>query len=230
LRERQAQFERFTQRLAELAPAAKELLLTGTRQQLETAIRGRAERSAGGRGGRRGTMTELRRAWTDTLRPAWKSAVLDGRVSGLTGAEREFEQRLLKIEDDGRDLLLARGGSSDALLNEIYWASSYAQPAAFDRTKAEAVTRWGAERRTRIVSWAKTSVDRQVRVAGEKIGPGPAFTEEPVRPLTRKTAAERVLFYRRVLAAWEFLIVMQAEPALAELELLIELERMPVRP
>jgi hypothetical protein len=39
-----------------------------------------------------------------------------------------------------------------------------------------------------------------------------------------------VLFYRRVIAAWEFLIVMQATTALAELDSLIELERLPVRP
>jgi hypothetical protein len=230
LRERQVLFARFTQRLAEQVPAEKELLLTGSRQQLEAAIRGRGERSQGGRTGRRGAMSELRRAWTDTLRPAWKSAVLDGQVNGLSGEAIEFEKRLLKIEDGGRDFLLPRGGNSDALLEEIYWASSYAEPATLDRAKAEAVARWGAERRRRIISWAKTSADVQVRAAAEKIGPGPAFSEEPVRPLSRKTAAERVLFYRRVLAAWEFLIVMQAEPELAEVEMLIELERLPVRP
>jgi hypothetical protein len=54
--------------------------------------------------------------------------------------------------------------------------------------------------------------------------------EEPPQPLSRKTAAERVLFYRRVLAAWEFLIALQAEPALSELKTLIELESLPVRP
>jgi hypothetical protein len=48
--------------------------------------------------------------------------------------------------------------------------------------------------------------------------------------LSEKTAAERVLFYRRVLAAWEFLVALQAQSALAELQLLIGLEQMPVRP
>jgi hypothetical protein len=48
--------------------------------------------------------------------------------------------------------------------------------------------------------------------------------------LSEKTAAERVLFYRRVLAAWEFLVTLQAQSALAELQLLIGLEQMPVRP
>ena len=229
LRERRAQFAGFTQRLVDQMPETRELLLTGTRQQLEAAIRGRGERG-GGRGGRRGTMGELRRAWTDTLRPAWKAAVLQGRVPGLSEAALEFEKRLLKIEDGGRDFLLPRGGGSDALMEEIYWASGYADPAKFDRARAEDVTRWGAERRMKIIAWAKTSSDPQLRAAGEKIGPGRTFTEEPARPMSRMTAAERVLFYRRVLAAWEFLVVMQAQPVLAELEALIELERLPVRP
>ena len=229
LQERQAQFERFSQRLAEQLPSAKELLLTGTRQQLEAAVRGRGERG-GGRGTRRGAMTEARRAWTETLRPAWKAAALDDKVSTLDAATLQFEKRLLKVEDDGRDLLLARGGGSNALMNEVYWASSYAEPATFDRAKAEAVVRWGAERRARIVEWAKASSDPSVRAAGDKIGPGPTFVETPPQTMTRKTAAERVLYYRRVLAAWEFLVTMRAEPALSELRTLIELESLPVRP
>ena len=229
LRERQAQFERFTQRLAAQVPAARELLLSGTEQQLAAAIQTRGERG-GGRSSRRGAMTELRKVWSETLRPAWKSAVLAGEVSGLTGDVLEFEKRLLKVEDDGRDLLLPRGGNSEALWQEVYWGSSYAEPAKFDRTKAEAVARWGAERRTRVVAWAKSSSDSTLRAAGEKIGPAPSFSETPPSPLTRKTAAERVLFYRRVLAAWEFLLTMQAQQALTELHTLIELERLPVRP
>jgi hypothetical protein len=230
LRERQAQFARFTERLGEQVPAAGELLVMGTRAQLEAAIRARGERGAGGRGNRRAGMTEVRRLWTETVRPVWKSAVLDGGVRDLTGAALEFEKRLLKTEDGGRDLLLPRGGSSNAMTNEIYWASSYADPATFNRAKAETVARWGAERRARIVSWAQASSNAQVRAAAEKIGPGPVFAEAPPQPMSRKTAAERVLFYRRVLAAWEFLVTMHAESALAELHLLIDLEHLPVRP
>jgi hypothetical protein len=55
------------------------------------------------------------------------------------------------------------------------------------------------------------------------------FADEPSRPLSRRTAVERVLFYRRVLAAWEFLATLQADVPLAELETLIALERRPVR-
>jgi hypothetical protein len=229
LRERQVQFERFTAGLAAQVPAEKVLLWSGTRQELERAIRGRGERGASGRGNRRAGMTELRRAWTDTLRPAWKAAVLGGRVSGLTGAALEFEQRLLEREDGGRDFLLPRGGNRTALQNEMYWFSGYADPATMDRARAEAVTRWGAERRARIVEWAKVSPDAQIRAAGERIGPGPGFKEEAPQPLSQKTAAERVLFYRRVLAAWEFLVTLQAQPALTELQMLIDLEALPVR-
>ena len=156
--------------------------------------------------------------------------MLAGRVRELSGPSLEFVKRLLKLEDGGREFLLPRGANAEALQTEIYWASSYAQPATFDRTKAEAVTRWGAERRARIVAWGKSSPSGEVRAAAEKIGPGPTFVEEQPRPLSRKTAAERVLFYRRVLAAWEFLVTMQAREALAELQTLIELERLPVRP
>jgi hypothetical protein len=46
--------------------------------------------------------------------------------------------------------------------------------------------------------------------------------------ISREIAAERVLFYRRVLAAWEFLITMNERPALARLRELMELERTPM--
>lgn len=229
LRERQAQFARFTDRLATELPAAAGLLRSGNRHALETALR---ERSGGERGaarGRRGNVAELRRAWSETLRPAWKAAVLNGQVEAQLGAAAEFERRLLKLEDDGRDFFLPRGGSADALQNEIYWHSTYAEPAKLDRATADAVTRWGAGRRAGIVAWGKTATDAAVRAAAERIGPGPVFTGEPPRPLDRRTALARVLFYRRVLAAWEFLATLQARAPLAELETLVALERQPVR-
>lgn len=49
----------------------------------------------------------------------------------------------------------------------------------------------------------------------------------PKQTLSKKVAAERVLFYRRVLAAWEFLLAANERPALARLRELIELERTP---
>jgi hypothetical protein len=231
LRARQAQFARFTQRLAEQAPDAKELLLNGTRAQLDTAIRGREQRPAGAgpRGGaRRSQLAELRKVWADTLRPAWKTAALAGAVPDLPAGALALEKRLLALEDAGRELLLPRGGDDTALLDEIYWHSGYATPATLDRPRAEAAARWGAERRTRIVAWGRTSADPAVRAAAEKIGPAPALAEEPPRALSRETAAERVLFYRRVLAAWEFLHATGARAALAELEALTALERTPL--
>jgi hypothetical protein len=232
LRERQALLEGFTRKLVEQAPAARDLLLAGTRQQLESALEAR-ERSgtAGGgapRGSRRGMMTELRKLWAETLRPAWKAAVTAGKVDGMTAAVRDFELGLIKTEEDGRELLLPRGET--ALNNEIFWASGYAEPATLDRRKAEAIAQWGAVRRARIIEWGKRSPTPAVRAAAEKIGPGPVYEDEPVRPLSRKTAASRVLYYRRVLAAWQFLLTMDAKPALAELQMLIDLERTPVRP
>jgi hypothetical protein len=50
------------------------------------------------------------------------------------------------------------------------------------------------------------------------------------RPLSRKTAAERVLFYRRTLAAWEFLLTLNEGPALDRIRELTELERTPLPP
>ncbi len=183
-------------------------------------------RRGGGRegGGRRGAAGDARQAWTDTLRPAWKQAVLAGQVPALTGATLEFERRLLKLEDEGRALLFGRGGEG-GMLNEIFWRSSYAEPATFDAARATAVTTWGAIRRDRIVAWGQQSPEAKVRAAAEKIGPGPTYAETPPRPLSRRTAAERVWLHRRVLAAWQFLLAVDARPALAELEELLALER-----
>ena len=232
LRAHAAQFARFTQQLAEDLPAEKNLLLAGTRAQLDTALRDRGGRGGGGgpgRGGRRGALTELRRTWTETLRPAWKAAVASGNTGDvLPAAALEFERVLLKLEEDGRDFLLPRGSDENPLANELFWKSGYAEPATLDRAKAEAVARWAAGRRAGIVAWAKTSPDPAVRAAAEKIGPGTILTTEPPRPLSRKTAAERVLFYRRVLAAWSFLIELDHREALAELHALSELERTPL--
>lgn len=225
-RQRAAQFHGFVRELAEELPDSKELLVSGSRQALESVTRARGERGSG-RGGRRGAMTDVRRAWTDTLRPAWKQAVKADRVPGLSGAAREFEQHLLALEDDGNDLLLGR--NKDTLLNEVYWNSGYAKPATMESAKAEAVARWGAERRAQIVTWAGRALEPRIRAAAHTLGPGPRTLDETARPLSARTAVERVLFYRRVLAAWEFLLRLDAQPALTELGMLIELEETPLR-
>jgi hypothetical protein len=230
LRQRSAQFARFTAQLAADLPSAAPLLVRGTRAELEAAIRARGGRGGGGRGGRGGNVADLRRAWGDELRPAWKAAVLAGKVPELSGSTLRFEKRLLELEDRGRNFLFTRGGESGGLLNELYWASGYAEPRKLDPRQAEAVARWAVERRDRIVAWGKTSNLPAVRAAAEKIGPGAPAAAEPPRGLSSRTAAERVLFYRRVLAAWEFLTALHVEPALSELQQLLDLERTPLLP
>jgi hypothetical protein len=121
------------------------------------------------------------------------------------------------------------------LLNEVYWGSTYAEPQKLDRAKAEAITRWAAQRRDRIVSWGKAASASNLRAAAEKIEAAiiarAGTATEPATPATtvsRRTAAERVLFYRRVLAAWEFLVARDAQPELARLHELIAIERTPL--
>ena len=55
-------------------------------------------------------------------------------------------------------------------------------------------------------------------------------TNESTRPLSRKTAAERVLFYRRTLAAWAFLLAVDERPALVRIAELTALERTALPP
>ena len=255
LRERQAQFQRFTQRLTEQAPSAKDLLLTGDRKKLETAI-GPATPRAGppsapqagqpaapaaparGSRGPGGPSEEARKAWSEVLRPAWKTAVLAGKVPGLTGAALEFEKHVLGLEDKGRSFIFSRGGNNP-LLNEMFWRSGYSNPATLDLKKAEAVTWWGTVRREKIGEWARASSNEAVRKAVTTVNlPMPRRPQTTVprtnvggvssRPLSTKTAAERVLFYRRTLAAWEFLAALNHREALAEIDALTTLERTPL--
>jgi len=68
-----------------------------------------------------------------------------------------------------------------------------------------------------------------VKAAGERLKPRPMHFGGP-RALSPRIAAERTLFYRRVLAAWSFLQAVGHETALAELERLIALENQPLPP
>ncbi len=236
LREREAQFQRFARRIAEQAPAAGPRLLAASRAALEDNPAGGSRRGTGVSSSRRGGPDEARRAWNEVVRPAWKKAVLAGAVPGLEGAALAFELRLLELEDQGRNLMVTRGG--DALLNEIYWRSGYARPESLDRGKAEAVALWGAVRREKVGAWAHASVEDGVREAASRMRlpggaaaarpPGRSPAAGPADALDARTAAERILFYRRTLAAWEFLEAMGHRDALARLEALIALERTPL--
>lgn len=273
-RERQELFARFTRRLVEQNPAVKDLLLTGTRRQLDAAItpdrrggRGPVQPApaaapaaqpttaaapapapvqGGGRGrGRNAPSPEVLKLWNEAVRPAWKAAVLADRAAALPAGAREFEKYLLAQEAKGKDFLFA---NARALPDEVYWQSGYADPATLDRAKAEAVVEWGAERRSRILAWAKASDQPTVRAAAEDItkrqaanrrsggaaaaesSPPAAAAAAVVAPVSRKTAAERVLFYRRTLAAWAFLLALDERPALARIAELTALERTPLPP
>ncbi|MEY4940099.1 MAG: hypothetical protein RIQ93_1834 [Verrucomicrobiota bacterium] len=237
---RQDQFRRFTERMVEQSMDTRDLLLRGSREQLEGAMKGAGTRQAEGRpgGGRRGAATEARRLWTETLRPAWKAALARAQPSDPlpSGYALEFENHLLQLEEGGRDFMVRRS-ADEALLNEIYWKSGYSHPASMNRAKAEAVARWGADRRLQILTWAEASPDAALRNAAGKIAIAAGLTEAETHAtdgsppkMTRRTAAARALFYRRVLAAWEFLLTMDDPAALETLRALLALERTPLPP
>ncbi|HKS38151.1 MAG TPA: hypothetical protein VJW76_13220 [Verrucomicrobiae bacterium] len=246
-RERQALFRRFTEKLIEQNPDVKDLLLAGTRKELEDAID--PERAQEDRGqqrqptaqqqrpGRRrgGASPEMRKLWNETVRPAWSKAVDANQVAKFVGSALDFEKYLLAQEAEGRDYFFARRGS---LQEEIFWRSGYSDPKTVDVAKAEAVVRWGIERRSRILEWAKAEEDEAVQSAAEKLSQMRAprrsnsattnRTPVSLEPVSKETAAERTLFYRRVLAAWEFLLMVNERPALTRLRELTELERTPL--
>jgi hypothetical protein len=230
---RRAQFERFVTRMTEQNQAAAELLTAGSREDLEKAIGPKRAPGAASGGNPNQAPSEREQLWKEVIRPAWKAAVEAGKVKGLKRDALAFEKVLLGHEERGRNLMFPRGWQNP-ILNDLYWGSGYPFPAKLDEKKARAVTLWGANRRQTIFEWAKKSKDAEVRAAGEKILPTPKDGKKqgpmmpPARTLSRKIAAERVLFYRRTLAAWAFLIEMKHETALAQLHELIELESTPI--
>ncbi len=249
LRAKVAEFERFTAQLVVQNSTVNHLLRSGSRQQLAEAIGSAASarstapssRPAAPAGRPPGSGAEAsRKLWREVVRPAWKTALLAGAVTDLPPEALAFEKRLLEIEDGGRELMYPAQG--DPMLNEIFWRSGYAFPAKMDRAKAEAVARWGAERKRRVVTWAKASADEKVRQAGTSLErtipraaasattPPAARGNHSTRPLAKKTAAGRALFYRRTLAAWACLIAMDERAALQQLAALMELERTPLPP
>ena len=230
LAERAERFRRFTAVWGDGNPAAANLLGRGRRRELEAALETSERRPAGGGGRRRGN-APVRRLWTETIRPAWKAAVLGGQATGLPAAAVAFEKGILQLEDKGRDFL-STPTREQGLLNEVYWESGLSEPVVADRAKAEAVPRWAAVRRQRILEWAETSGTEAVRAAAATVRRVPARTGDAAErePAVNPTAVERVLFYRRVLGAWNFLLATKNRGALAQLAALIELERTPLPP
>ncbi|MDB6017419.1 MAG: hypothetical protein JWR19_1908 [Pedosphaera sp.] len=235
--ERQTQFGRFLNNLSQSDPALKDLLFTGTRQDLQSAIDPPqpTQPPPGRRRGGGGSSAESRKLWAETVRPAWKKAITANQITNISAAALEFEKYLLTQEDKGRNYL---SGGGAALQEEVFWRSGYSDPQTVNLAKAEAVAQWGANRRAKILDWAKTANDPTVRTAAERIAQirarrraNPAPDNSPAifpPPIDTQTAAERALFYRRVLAAWEFLLALDERPALARIKELTDLERTPL--
>jgi hypothetical protein len=254
LRERQKLFERFTKQLAKQAPSAGQTLLKGNRAALEKLAGAlppgaNFERPAQPERSPRQPNAENVRLWQETLRPAWKAVVEAGEIPALAhkGA-LAFEMNLLA--GDERPQEAKRPSSANNPPTEaIFWATGAHDPPTYDAAGAEAVARWGALRRRTIAEWARQSENAEVKAAAEKLFPQrrrdnppaaqPAQTTTPSRanqpaanrgprPLQPKIAAERVLLYRRVLAAWSFLLEVKEQGALDEVRALTELERTPL--
>jgi hypothetical protein len=244
-RARRALFLHFIDTLTEENPLLKKLLVNGTRRDLEKAValedsrpssNPQRPRSPSGRRRRGGAASEMRKLWSETVRPAWAEAVDADRVTNLLGAAHDFEKHLLEEEAEGQDFFTM--GGRERMEKEVFWQSGYSNPQTLDPARAEAVARWGLVRRSQILAWAREETDERLRDAAERLSRGrfrsrslPALEEratpEP-EPISRETAAERTLFYRRVLAAWRFLLSMKEDTALARLSELTALERTPL--
>jgi hypothetical protein len=223
-------FRRFTAMWTNENPTMERLLNRGTRKELEAALAVDEAPAPAAGGGRRRGGAPTRRLWTETIRPAWKAAVAAGREVPVPAAAMAFEKRVLELEDGGRDFLSSTNREK-GLLNEVYWESGFSEPVVKDRAKSEAVARWGGERRQRILEWATTHADAPVREAAATIARAQARAEarapEPAGPI-EPTAVERVLFYRRVVAAWNFLLATNNRAALAQLAAINEVENTPL--
>ncbi len=164
---------------------------------------------------------------------------MEAGETGIPAAAVEVEKHLLKLEADGKDFLF---GDPDALDEELFWNAGYSNPQTADLPRAEAVARWGVQRRGKILEWARGSNDVEMRKGGEPVPqtrrrpapPASPSQAEPepggvsLEPIAKRVAAERALFYRRVLAAWEFLLAVNERPALQRVRDLTDLESTPL--
>ena len=246
-RERQKQFSQFLEKMSQQNPEVKTLLFTGTRKQLQDAT-GKTARSSVERDvdpdsspetnspprRARSERGETRRLWREAIAPAWAKAVEAGHITNRLRVPLDFERHLIQLETNSNRSFI-NGGRP--LMEEAYWFAGYGKPESVDPAKAEAVALWTMERRTTITDWAVAHDEEEVRSAGMKISlRRPRDRMQTVPPegmtysetLSEETAAERALFYRRVLGAWEFLLTMNERPALTRLAELIELERTPL--
>ena len=218
--EQQQQTERFLAALAEQNPSAALVLLAGTRADLTPA----PEPAAGGARRRGGAPTNIRKLWAETIRPAWKAALVAKNVTGISEAARIFELQLIELEEKNPSKLFLPG-DRDAVRNELFWRSGYAQADAKNQARAAVVARWEAGRRAAILAWARSSNDEKITAAaltwGGPVRPKSTNPERTNRVVIefgeKKEALQRALFYRRVLGAWAFLIALDERGALERL-------------
>jgi hypothetical protein len=229
--ERQVLFQGFIEKLAEQNDA--HFLSTGTRAELEDAAREHSTTAMDDPSPSPPTQ-RTRRLWNRQVRPAWKAAVEAGQAAGLPTAALDFEKFLLDQEDHGVDYFFGDGGD---LRDDVFWQAGYGNPQTMNPARAEAIALWAQQRNQKILDWARTNGTESVHNAADRLGqliaePEPdstAVNGEDAAQM-KATAAERTLFYRRVLAAWEFLIAVNDRPALEKLRELTELERTPLPP
>ena len=185
--------------------------------------------------------TDTQKQWK-VIRPVWAEAVEKGDAQKVVGRAVEFERFLLSQEAKGMDNFSST--SRARVAEEAFYRSGYTKPRELDQQVARAVLDWAGTRRSNITAWAKGSTNDAVREAAEKLLARSTSTNAPTtnrvanlstnRPpaapgrITQRIAAERVLFYRRTLAAWEFLLAVNERPALARVRELTHLERTPL--
>jgi hypothetical protein len=225
---RREQFHRFVAAMCRGDDELGRLLNTGTRTELENAVNTAGDDGAVTNGPLPPNRRETRRLWRNTVRPAWKAAMERGRITDLPPAAMAFERHLLELEDQGWNLV---SRNSDDLQWEVYWEAGYGDPRTMDPAKAQAIALWGAERRSRIVAWGQASPDATVRDAATRLAQRwntPPEQDSGPREVPSDIAAQRTLFYRRVLAAWQFLIAVNDRQALDRLRSISDLERTPL--
>jgi hypothetical protein len=154
-----------------------------------------------------------------------------GQVTNLPHDAVEFEEHVLDLERRGNNYFM---GGPESLREEVYWEGGYGDPKTMDPKRAEAVSLWAAERRDQIIAWARAGDSTTLRAAAERLAqlvpqtPSADAMDQADETILKMTAADRTLFYRRVLAAWQFLLAVNDRPALARLKELTELERTPL--
>ena len=229
--ERQTLFQGFTEKLA--AQNDAEFLLSGTRAELEDAAKQQSMAAMDDPAAAPPT-ARTRRLWNRRVRPAWKAAVEANQAATLPAAAVEFEKFLLDQEDHGVDYFF---GDGDDLRDDVFWQAGYGNPQTMNPERAEAIALWAQQRNQKILDWAKTSGPESVRNAADRLAQLIAEPDSSSTTMDKEdqiqmkaTAAQRTLFYRRVLAAWEFLLAVNDRPALAKLRELTELERTPLPP